>query len=99
MTDYTKKFESQDEYFNPNRYSGNKIPEEIERWAKLADRLEKERNAFFENGIVVARERDVLQKKLEIAMKALEHYKSSDMHWSVSPEFADDAFTEIERIK
>jgi polyhydroxyalkanoate synthesis regulator phasin len=42
---------------------------------------------------------DTLQAKLDIAVEGLKHYKSSDMHWNVSPQFADDALAEIEKVK
>lgn len=38
---------------------------------------------------------DELQEKLDIAINALKHYAKSDMHWSVSTEFADEAFEKL----
>lgn len=81
----------------------NDAMSERDAYMKSYERACAERDAFFENGVKVAKERDAWQNtatvlfvKLKKAVDALKHYKSSDIHWDVSPKFADDALTEIE---
>jgi len=48
----------------------NEINDETKYWINYADRLEKERDAFFDSGITVAKERDELKEALENLLKS-----------------------------
>jgi hypothetical protein len=48
----------------------DKTPEELKYWVDLTDRLTAERNAFFENGIKLAKERDELRESLETILSS-----------------------------
>ena len=48
----------------------NEINDETKYWINYADRLEKERDAFFDNGIEIAKERDELKETLENLLKS-----------------------------
>jgi hypothetical protein len=48
----------------------NEINDETKYWINYTDRLEKESDAFFNNGIEVAKERDELKEALENLLKS-----------------------------
>jgi transcriptional antiterminator len=65
----------------------NKTPEELKYWIDLTDRLTAERNAFFENGINIAKERDDLKEVLENLLSSFKKFEDSEIYMELSQGF------------
>lgn len=80
----------------------DKTPELLKYWVDLTERLTAERDAFFENGIKVAKERDKLKKKLEIATEGLGILGHTSDSWFKKnidrKRFVDTLFNEIDAV-
>ena len=65
----------------------DKTPEELKYWVDLTERLTAERNAFFENGIKVARERDDLKEALENLLSSFKKFDAGGKYMELSEGF------------